>query len=293
MVPALRRKLGHGNFAIVMKRKKYRVSREGHLGPNGQRVEAPMGELKEEEEILCNIPGGACFVRGTLVSTERGLRAIETLKAGELVRSRDEATGQTALKPIAQTFERYATMLALTWSNGETIETTREHPFYVVDRGFVKAGELGIGTSIVTRAGPSVQLVSVKSGAAQTVYNFEVEDYHTYFVGQGEVWVHNADYLTPKSGKWERPNVQDDDLKDAMDNLWRPEDQRPGGTIGELLREIANGDRPPRHLDKAQNRLAQLRRRVMDRDNPLSQLDRAAAERVIGDLRDAIGRYNP
>ncbi len=191
-VPAIRRKLGHSNFAIVMKRKKYRVSREGHIGPNGQREPAPMGELKEEEDILCNIPGGACFVKGTLVSTQDGLRAIETLRAKDLVWSRDAATGTTQLKPIAQTFEKYATTLALTFSNGETVETTREHPFYVESQGFVKAGELGIGTSIVTRAGPSVQLVSVASGDAQTVYNFEVEDYHTYFVGLGEVWVHNA-----------------------------------------------------------------------------------------------------
>ena len=26
------------------------------------------------------------------------------------------------------------------------------------------------------------------------VYNFQVEDYHTYFVGDCKVWVHNADY---------------------------------------------------------------------------------------------------
>ncbi len=109
-----------------------------------------------------------------------------------MVWSRDAATGTTQLKPLTQTFERYATTLALTFSNGETVETTREHPFYVESEGFVNAGELGIGTSIVTRAGPSVRLVSVSSGAAQTVYNFEVADYHTYFVGQGEVWVHNA-----------------------------------------------------------------------------------------------------
>ena len=120
------------------------------------------------------------------------MRAIETLKKGELVWSRDESSGQTQLKPIVQTFERYGDTLALTFSNGETIETTSEHPFYVAGRGFVKAGELGIGSSIVTRAGPSVSLVAATAGKAQTVYNFEVADYHTYFVGQGEVWVHNT-----------------------------------------------------------------------------------------------------
>ena len=190
-VPAIAKKLGHSNFAIVMKRKKYRVSREGHVGPHGMRQPAPMGELKEEEEILCNIPGGACFVKGTLVSGEHGSVAIQNVKENDLVWSRDEASGKTELKRVQQTFERYAATLALTFSNGETIETTSEHPFYVVGRGFVKAGELGIGTSIVTRAGPSVALRVATAGKAQTVYNFEVADYHTYFVGQSALWVHN------------------------------------------------------------------------------------------------------
>ncbi len=29
-----------------------------------------------------------------------------------------------------------------------------------------------------------------------TVYNFQVEDYYTYFVGENKVWVHNAEYET-------------------------------------------------------------------------------------------------
>lgn len=28
---------------------------------------------------------------------------------------------------------------------------------------------------------------------AETVYNFEVEEFHTYFVGEVGVWVHNDD----------------------------------------------------------------------------------------------------
>ena len=52
---------------------------------------------------------------------------------------RDQATGTTEFKRIKQTFERHAATLALTFSNGETIETTREHPFYADKCGFVKA----------------------------------------------------------------------------------------------------------------------------------------------------------
>jgi hypothetical protein len=72
-----------------------------------------------------------------------------------------------------------------------------------------------------------------------------------------------------------------------MDNLWRPQDVRPGGTIAELLREAQCGG-PLVHLEKAKARLAQLIKRVKDLSNPLSPLDRAAAERVINDLKHAI-----
>ena len=83
----------------------------------------------------------------------------------------------------------------LTFSDGETIETTGEHPFYVAGEGFVPAGRLAIGNAIVTRAGPVTRLVkAVWNTAPKTVYNFTVEGDHTYFVGNkdGGLWVHNV-----------------------------------------------------------------------------------------------------
>ena len=41
--------------------------------------------------------------------------------------------------------------LSLTFEDGETIETTGEHPFYVEGEGFTPAGRLAIGNAIVTR----------------------------------------------------------------------------------------------------------------------------------------------
>ena len=35
------------------------------------------------------------------------------------------------------------------------------------------------------------------------VYNFQVEDYHTYFVGECAVWVHNAECIVRKNGEIE------------------------------------------------------------------------------------------
>ena len=119
-------------------------------------------------------------------------KPIEQVKVGDTVLSKNEQTGEIAAKRVTNVSVRADIWTRkLSFEGGAVLETTDEHPLYVGGRGFVKAKEVGIGTSIVTRAGPSVQLVSAVAGQAQTVYNFEVEDYHTYFVGQGEVWVHN------------------------------------------------------------------------------------------------------
>jgi hypothetical protein len=77
----------------------------------------------------------------------------------------------------------------------------------VTGQGWVEAGDLGIGTSIVTRAGPSLTVKNVSwqrdntegktgdTGAKPfTVYNLTVADDHTYFAGDldGGLWAHNA-----------------------------------------------------------------------------------------------------
>ena len=85
-----------------------------------------------------------------------------------------------------------------------------EHPLYVQGQGWVEAGSLGIGTSIVSRAGPAMQVTDLtwqknkaqelaagSSGSSfggYTVYNLTVADDHTFFVGTtgGGIWVHNV-----------------------------------------------------------------------------------------------------
>jgi hypothetical protein len=63
-------------------------------------------------------------------------------------------------------------------------------------KGFVPAGGLAVGNAIVTRAGPALVVHSIqwhRRAQGYTVYNFVVEDDHSYFVGthNGGAWVHN------------------------------------------------------------------------------------------------------
>ncbi len=78
---------------------------------------------------------------------------------------------------------------------GENITTTEEHPFYIKGEGFVEAKELEVGGLAENAEGESVLIESVDVEYLEepiTVYNFEVADYHTYYVGDMEVLVHNT-----------------------------------------------------------------------------------------------------
>jgi hypothetical protein len=113
---------------------------------------------------------------------------------------------------VTATVERHAPVIVdvtlhdARTGKAETLTCTPEHPLYVQGQGFVEAGSLGIGTSIVSRAGPALQvtdltweknkaqeLASAGGLGGYTVYNLTVDGDHTFFVGtaNGGTWVHN------------------------------------------------------------------------------------------------------
>lgn len=81
--------------------------------------------------------------------------------------------------------------------NGEEIVTTETHPFYVNNRGFVNAGELKVDNELLDSNGSILLVKNYEielTDEPTTVYNFQVEDFHTYYVGENGVLVHNATY---------------------------------------------------------------------------------------------------
>jgi hypothetical protein len=87
-------------------------------------------------------------------------------------------------------------------SNQEILKTTWNHPFYVIteisSRGppkgeWVEVRNLSPGDKLYLGSGKSVEITRIVSENVipTKVYNFEVEDNHTYFVGEDGVLVHN------------------------------------------------------------------------------------------------------
>ncbi len=150
----------------------------------------------------------SCFVAGTLVMAVAGMVAIETIKSGDKVISTDPETMETSPKTVLETYIREVTTLVHLTVNGEEIVTTVDHPFYVKNQGFIKAGELIVGDELLDVNGNVllVEKFNVElTDEPVTVYNFQVEGFHTYHVGCFYVLVHNADYnQSPKEIMAER-----------------------------------------------------------------------------------------
>jgi hypothetical protein len=79
--------------------------------------------------------------------------------------------------------------------NGDEIVCTPEHPFYSPIKGWTAAIHLRAGDTLVTVNGEYVVVEQVQHEILEntiTVYNFEVQDYHTYYVTNVGVLVHNV-----------------------------------------------------------------------------------------------------
>ena len=137
---------------------------------------------------------GSCFVAGTTVATATGLVAIEKIKAGDLVWAWDEETGDVALKPVVETYINETTELTHIFVGGEEIVATPTHPFYCPVKGWTDAAHLRAGDILVLVNAEYVVVDKVQHELLESpvkVYNFQVADYHTYYVGTDGVLVHN------------------------------------------------------------------------------------------------------
>lgn len=144
-----------------------------------------------------------CFVAGTFIMTMNGLKVIESIKAGDMVYSADENNvSSKSFKRVLETYVRETNRLVHLLIGGRTIISTYDHPYYVNGQGFVSAVNLCIGSELLGSDGKILTVNGIyreelQNDESRKVYNFKVEDYHTYFVSELGVLVHNAEqYIT-------------------------------------------------------------------------------------------------
>ncbi len=146
-------------------------------------------------------------------------KPIESIAVGTLVLAYDEITGEKAYKPVVQIFKnetkQWCTVCVDVDGQEERIISTPGHKYYLpyntenreiglkqehesyitLSEKWVSAYKLKVGDKVLLSDGKYgiIKSVEVEELAVpETTYNFEVEGFHTYFVGENSVCVHNA-----------------------------------------------------------------------------------------------------
>jgi hypothetical protein len=184
-------------------------------------LNAKVAELKTDmaneghtagQEVLLDPALGKtrCFAAGTPLRTPEGEKPVEQFRPDDLILARPEHApfGPVEARRVQQVFVRVSPLLQLQVC-GRLIPTTAEHPFHIFGGGWTAAAFLRPGDALVTEDGRPVLVESVvETREVATVYNVQVEEHHTYFVGAREwgfaVWAHNAEYAVGQNaaGQW-------------------------------------------------------------------------------------------
>lgn len=147
------------------------------------------------------------FVAGTLIHTKEGLRPIEEIKVGDWVKTNaEDAPRATSLDQVKEAIFRQVTA---TFANDiqDIVElrypqTDKEHgifrvsphhPFMIKGVGWMQARNLRFGHKVMLGDFGTFMVGKTKiSKEATRVYNFQVNEFQTYFVGKHGTWVHNG-----------------------------------------------------------------------------------------------------
>jgi YD repeat-containing protein len=133
---------------------------------------------------------GGCFVRGTLVATERGLLPIEQIQVADDIYAFDLSLRERTVQKVVKIFEAPREVVLVLDFGAEEIRCTPAHRFYTGQ--WVPARELSLGDLVLSLDGQWKELKGIRREIQpQSVFNLKVEEMHNYFVGQSGLLVHN------------------------------------------------------------------------------------------------------
>ncbi|WP_238392614.1 polymorphic toxin-type HINT domain-containing protein [Paenibacillus antri] len=156
---------------------------------------------KVVDDVKKAVIGCNCFTAGTKVLTDEGEKNIEDIEVGDMVLAKNEETGEQAYKEVTHLYRNDKEIIYELTVGDQVIETTDNHPFWVEGKGWVLAADLQVGDKLQQSNGNTLTIDSikiVKHDEKVKVYNFTVADFHTYFVSDLGIWVHNIDCLDGK-----------------------------------------------------------------------------------------------
>lgn len=150
------------------------------------------------------LPGGRCFAWNTQI-TYRINETVFTATIAELfdiyengskieVLSHNDVTSEIVYTPISKIWSSgVKTVYTLTTENGKSIETSDEHLFYIVGKGYIPLQSIVVGDKVVTTDGHEIaetEVTSIIESGEQETFDIEVPETENLFAN--EIKCHNS-----------------------------------------------------------------------------------------------------
>ena len=142
----------------------------------------------------------SCFPAGTPVMTLLGTMPIEKVVCGDRVLAQNPETGELTFKTVQGITLRTAAPLVKLQLGSNVICCTAAHPFWIVGEGWRIAKQIKPRDRLHGING-AVPVDAVGEIRETEAYNLIVSDFHTYFVGESSLLVHdNSPLLETSAG---------------------------------------------------------------------------------------------
>jgi hypothetical protein len=146
----------------------------------------------------------SCFAAGTLVRTLSGPRPIEDVQVGDRLLTRDTESGALSYQPVLVVHHNPPSKTLRITLENEAIVSSVFHRFWRAGKGWAMARDLQPGDVLRTLSGQA-RVVSVEEDQVQPVFNLDVAENQTFFVGQEGALVHDNTVPSPRDRRFDVP----------------------------------------------------------------------------------------
>ena len=135
-------------------------------------------------------PHAACFGAGTTVRTIDGSKPIEEIRRGDQVLVEDTINGALSYQPVMTAFHNPPNATLRVKLGDDEIVATGIHRFWKAGHGWTMARDLKVGDPLRVLGGVA-SVASVEPNTTQPVFNLEVAEGKSFFVGRLGTLVHD------------------------------------------------------------------------------------------------------
>ncbi|WP_396048516.1 polymorphic toxin-type HINT domain-containing protein [Aeromicrobium sp. UC242_57] len=173
--------------------------------PKSRKAPDPAPKAKPDTEAPKTAKASACSFAGatTVLMADGSRKPIRKVRIGDKVLATDPANGRKVVRKVLTVFKHRDAVVDLELSSGSVLTTTPDHPFWNESEGeFQRADALAQSDELLTPEGAAVNAVGLQRSTVRwaEAYNLEIDDVHTYFVGEDEILVHNQNTCDVGSG---------------------------------------------------------------------------------------------